>query len=111
METGIDYINEERERQINEEGWTYERDDEYTHGQLAMAGASYALPPLWRQNIAPDVNKPPYSWPWLDMWWKPTPEDRIKELSKAGALIAAEIDRLLREKANNFCETVLKKKE
>ena len=27
---------------------------------------------------------------------KPTPDDRIRELTKAGALIAAEIDRLLR---------------
>ena len=33
-------------------------------------------------------------WPWEANWWKPTPEDRIKELAKAGALIAAEIDRL-----------------
>ena len=30
--------------------------------------------------------------------WKPTPDDRIKELAKAGALIAAEIDRLQRLK-------------
>jgi hypothetical protein len=29
-------------------------------------------------------------------WWKPTPSDRIRELTKAGALIAAEIDRLKR---------------
>lgn len=33
-------------------------------------------------------------WPWDDKYWKPTPEDRIKELSKAGALIAAQIDYL-----------------
>jgi len=26
--------------------------------------------------------------------WKPTPDDRVRELVKAGALIAAEIDRL-----------------
>ena len=32
---------------------------------------------------------------WDDTWWKPTPDNRIKELIKAGALIAAEIDRLL----------------
>ena len=33
-------------------------------------------------------------WPWNLIWWKPTPNDRIRELVKAGALIAAEIDRL-----------------
>ena len=36
-------------------------------------------------------------WPWNGSYWKPTPDDRIKELTKAGALIAAEIDRLLNE--------------
>ena len=34
-------------------------------------------------------------WPWNVVWWKPTPDDRIRELAKAGALIAAEIDRLI----------------
>ena len=37
----------------------------------------------------------PKSWDWT--WWKPSPNDRIRELSKAGALIAAEIDRILNE--------------
>ena len=34
-------------------------------------------------------------WPWNESWWKPTPDNRIRDLEKAGALIAAEIDRLL----------------
>lgn len=34
--------------------------------------------------------------PFSSVWWKPSPENRIKELAKAGALIAAEIDRLQR---------------
>ena len=33
-------------------------------------------------------------WPWDLEWFKPSPYDRIRELVKAGALIAAEIDRL-----------------
>ena len=33
---------------------------------------------------------------WEQKWWKPTPNDRVRELTKAGALIAAEIDRLTR---------------
>jgi len=46
----------------------------------------------------------PIYWPWCDSWWKPakisqsgSKADRIKELVKAGALIAAEIDRLNRQ--------------
>jgi len=43
--------------------------------------------------------------PWDKSWWKPldtnpnqmTVEDRIRHLEKAGALLAAEIDRLLRK--------------
>ena len=34
-------------------------------------------------------------WPFDFKWLKRTPNDRIRELQKAGALIAAEIDRLL----------------
>lgn len=32
--------------------------------------------------------------PWDNEWWKPSPDDRKRELVKAGALIAAAIDRL-----------------
>lgn len=37
----------------------------------------------------------PNDWPWDRSWWKPSP-DPIRNLVKAGALIAAEIDRLQR---------------
>ena len=37
-------------------------------------------------------------WPFDLKWLKRTPKKRIKELAKAGALIAAEIDRLQRTK-------------
>ena len=42
--------------------------------------------------------EPPDSWPWALGWWKPG-TDPIRNLEKAGALIAAEIDRLLRKRA------------
>lgn len=38
----------------------------------------------------------PREWPWDASWWKPSP-DPIANLVKAGALIAAEIDRLQRK--------------
>ena len=92
MKTGIEIIAEERTRQIEIEGWTSDNDDKYVDEQLAEAAASYALPHLWRTS--PD--RIPITWPFHNRWGKPTPDDRVKELAKAGALIAAEIDRINR---------------
>lgn len=87
---GVKLIAAERQRQVQEEGWTPEHDDEHAGGQLAVAGAVYAFP-----HAPTGV---PSIWPFQTWWWKPTPDDRVRELVKAGALIAAEIDRLLRER-------------
>ena len=90
MKTGIEIIAEERQRQVEIEGWNAEHDMQANRdGWLARAGACYALPEDWRDPVwIPD------QWPWEHKWWKPTPNDRVRELAKAGALIAAEIDRL-----------------
>ena len=94
MKTGIELIAEERQRQIEVEGWTPEHDDKHTCGELTDAAICYASTGYWRRRA-------PLLWPknWEVKWWKPTPNDRIRELQKAGALIAAEIDRLNRIKA------------
>lgn len=95
MKTGLQIIAEERERQIAVEGWTPEHDAEHTEGELAKAAGCYALAEDARRTISrEDVAKPFIMWPWDASWWKPSPKDRIRELAKAGALIAAEIDRL-----------------
>lgn len=95
MKTGIELIAEERRRQIEVEGWTKASDSRYTNGELAAAAISYACPSDLRScKVIRNGNKLPLYWPWDEKWWKPTPDNRIKELSKAGALIAAEIDRL-----------------
>jgi len=101
METGIDLINYERKRQVNEEGWTSEHDDQYKGQELALAGASYATPATWRGDaFVSHEGNPPDTWPFSKEYWKPdtsmTIAGRIRELQKAGALIAAEIDRLNR---------------
>ncbi len=96
MKTGIELIAEERQRQIEKEGWTTAHDDEHIDGSIAKAAACYATPTdernmgNWIEGVFPAL------WPWDLKWWKPTPENRIRELQKAGALIAAEIDRLQR---------------
>lgn len=100
MKSGVEIIAEERKRQIKVEGWTSEEDDLYTAGQLALAGATYAIPTFCRDAYGGYVYSTdvPIMFPFSPEWWKPTPDDRIRELAKAGALIAAEIDRLQRIK-------------
>lgn len=94
MKTGIEYIAEERKRQIDEEGYTALHDKEENElCQLAFAAAAYACPV--KTNKAKSFKRT-HLWPWDSRAWKPS-NDRIRELSKAGALIAAEIDRLLNQ--------------
>ena len=90
--TGIELIAEERQRQIDTEGFTSEHDELYDQGELALAGACYALAEDVRDEYK--YNSVPAFWPFGLSWWKPSPDNRVKELVKAGALIAAEIDRL-----------------
>lgn len=101
-ETGIGLIAQERIRQISQEGWTPKHDNQHASGQLATAGAIYALPEHRRQIVifheggkGADIINNGLKWPWSLEWWKPSPDNRIRELQKAGALIAAEIDRLI----------------
>lgn len=114
--SGIDRIAAERARQVAEEGWTTEHDDGHADGALARAAACYALPErlyVERRYAGRVAFEDP--WPWNDSWDKrkespqrsgsyanhpyniPTNgEARIRMLVRAGALIAAEIDRLER---------------
>ncbi len=98
-EAGVQAIARERARQVEQEGWSADHDDAYDAGTLAVAAATYALSagcelnPHWGQGIQQD-ELPDY-WPFNSAWWKPT--DPRTDLVKAGALIAAEIDRIDRE--------------
>lgn len=89
MKTGIELIAQERERQILSEHWSAAHDDMHQDKELAQAAACYALDYTQKYNLG-------RAWPWDSKCWKPTPENPIKQLAKAGALIAAEIDRLQR---------------
>lgn len=99
MKTGIQLINAERKRQIAKEHWGPWHDDHHKRKQLAKAAESYLC-----AHTSPDTyslemgkpQKPTAEWPWGKKWWKPS-DDPIRNLVKAGALIAAEIDRLNRK--------------
>lgn len=96
---GIESIAAERKRQIEQEGWTPEHDDAYQGEELTMAAASYLLAIIEPDEEAWAVcdQRPPYTWPFDRTFWKPDHDRRM--LVKAGALIAARIDAIDRQKA------------
>lgn len=91
MADGAELIAAERRRQVEVERYTSEGDDHYDGTELLWAAHCYL-----HSEADLDETGTPVDWPWHEMFWKPTPDDRIRELVKAGALIAAEIDRLQR---------------
>jgi hypothetical protein len=102
---GVELIESERKRQIEEEKWVPEHDDEHRNGELIGASRAYSWASLCNVRLganANDLRMVPNDWPiyWDRSWWKPS-DDPIRNLVKAGALIAAEIDRLQRAKDNN----------
>ena len=83
----------ERIRQINEEGWTPEHDDEHPDGTLALAACCYAMPPGDLASMhSSGVSLLRVLWPYEAEWWKP--KSRREDLVRAGALIIAEIERI-----------------
>lgn len=87
MSKGIELISEERKRQIEVEGWTAEHDAKHVCGELSDAAMCYCMREYWRRRLPIEL-----IFPFSPEWFKS--DNRIRELSKAGALIAAEIDRL-----------------
>lgn len=85
---GTKLIEAERKRQM--EKYKIEDDDRlHSDGELAAAAVAYIA-----SGIPEAVD---FFWPWGEDGDEPprlTPDDRIAELVRAGALIAAEIDRL-----------------
>lgn len=89
MSKGIELIASERQRQMEQEGWTAEHDDRHNDGALAHAAAVYASDRVDVEDV----------WPWPDE--PPKVKDELSNLMRAGALIAAEIDRLYRVRVSS----------
>lgn len=96
---GIDLIDAEQKRHRNEEGWSEEHDEVNNHGgQLGLAAACYAASASGFDEIYASTSRlDPGLWPWDEEWDKRQKHDRLKKLIIAGALIASDIDRILRE--------------
>lgn len=93
----------ERLRQIEQEGWSNEHDDEHNKGDLAVAAACYAAFAVAEDDRADAAKLTGFvksCWPWASEWWKPNIGNPRRDLVKAAALILAEIERLDRAKGN-----------
>lgn len=105
MPNGAEMIATERQRQVEAEGWTFEHDDEHEDEEMALVATWLLAPQRFKKYVdyGRDSELPPSYWvlritgnnvpPWGVLAKKQT---RIEALTKAGALIAAEIDRLQR---------------
>jgi hypothetical protein len=98
---GVVLIAEERDRQVHVKGYDNEHDDKQGKGQLAIAAACYAVNGttagcLHIAHVGCGGQEDAF--PWDKKFDKRGKQTRIRELVKAGALIAAEIDRLQRLK-------------
>jgi hypothetical protein len=90
--SGVELIRNERQRQLLIEHWTPEHDDTHRSGALAKTAAQLAVDGTDAQVV--DSLDEPDAWGLV----KKHRGDRIKQLMIAGALIAAEIDRVKRLK-------------
>ncbi|WP_214103208.1 hypothetical protein [Acrocarpospora catenulata] len=102
--TGAELIAAERQRQIEQEGWTAGHDDQHTRGQLAGAAAAYAVAAARMSGASVWTAWADEVWPWSRRAYKPVRDDPIGTLVKAGALLAAEIDRLQRAAVTEDCD-------
>ena len=109
MKSGIDLIAEERQRQIDVEGYTKQHDSQHQASEFIYAAIAYAeaakvginCQEMGNDNTCEIMRRKlekgrdyPFGWD-----FKPTTD--IRDLVKAGALIAATIDRLQNEN-NDF---------
>ena len=103
-DSGAGLIAAERRRQIDEEGWTPGHDAEHDLCQMVDAAVHYAVAATrltygWDLSMVKRRGVTGIHWPWDASWWKPS-HDPVRNLVKAGALIAAEIDRLRAKEEN-----------
>lgn len=91
MKTGIELIAEERQEQIKKHGWNKKHDAAHVHGELCKVAAILAVVGTDAKVVSPDEWESGENIWGLEEKLKNNPIHRLKV---AGALIAAEIDRI-----------------
>ena len=102
MYDGIATIVAERRRQIEKFDWSPQHDDQYKEGELLLYAQYWMTMPelgVARQH-AKETLQSLQQTGWEDEWFKYDERTPIERLARAGALIAAEIDRLKRAEGN-----------
>lgn len=98
MKTGVELIAQERDEQINKHGFSIEKDKEFYQEKELLSAALCCL--FQDESLFLDQDTPAHPadyWPgnWDDKFLDNiSRKNRIEQLQIAGALIAAEIDRL-----------------
>lgn len=105
---GCSLIRDERKRQIDDEMYSEDHDTLHQYGELLDAAICYCLTEyndygLFERPIHVEklIN---VIWPWGQEYWKP--KDKLRNLIRAGALIAAELDRLNRIERQKYSEVL-----
>lgn len=96
--TGIDLVAEERQRQIEQLGFSGNHDSQFTAGEIALAAACYACDPvpIYRHEESHRGHEFTRMTPFGAAPVN-TKHTELRKMIIAGALVVAEIDRLLAE--------------
>ncbi len=98
VKTGIELIAEERWEQVYKHGFDNAHDSQHNRGEISIAAAALAIRGTDAHVTDPTgfIDEDTY----MDEWGlvEYIKDNRLKALVTAGALIAAEIDRLQNEK-------------
>ena len=86
MKTGIEQINEERTKQIDKYGYSPSHDSNYKNKELLFAALAYINTAIYGSGSGSE------DWPFEIKFFHD--DGYVENLKKAGALIAAELDRL-----------------
>ena len=87
IKNGCQLIAEERAKQIEKHGYTPEHDSAYNNNELILAAIAYLEGLIYGDHIAESL------WP-FEKQYLHLEDGRIGTLKKAGAFIAAELDRI-----------------
>ncbi len=92
MKTGIELISEMRWEQVYKHGYNNDHDSDHTGGELSKAAAALAC--IGTDAYVEDLSN--FIEDYTDEWGlcEKLKDNRLKSLIVAGALIAAEIDRI-----------------
>lgn len=104
MKTGIELIADERNRQIESEGFDSKHDENNSTADLISAAIAYLesakIASICGEEFSEDsrISAMKVNWPkwWDKSWIKPGTVDR--DLEKAGALVAAALDRFNKDR-------------